>query len=685
MKKKSVLLLSLILLVGLLSGYGCTSKEIEKTDVFSAYYNAIDTEYAMGVIEALTAFGSNSDLGFCTSGSFAEIAASDYLLGEMQEIGLKNVRKEQVIVDTWTFTNAELIYIDPSGQEQKIVMAAFATQYEAEREEVQLVYAGRGTEADLNEVDVEDKLVLIDIDQEADWWINWPAYQAKRKGAKAVIAINTGGYAQFSDETLSVQDICGPSDAPAFSITKKDGERLKGLIQNAETKSIDVKLSADSQVEKDGKAYTVLGEIPGQTEEVLYVIGHYDGYFFAFEDNASGVGAMLGIAKALIDSGYTPEKTIRFVAHPAEEWGLIDSKYDWGIGAYQTIQKHPEWAYDAFALINIDGGVTSNLAEGIDIRSSWEMSSFAMDVGIEVEGNPFYDFTVSCPPSSWTEDFSYSQMGVPVITSGYSGIETQFEEVYHSNMDTKDYFYNEEAFFYAHKLFGTYLISLDQLAVKPLDYVAYFEGMKKTIDLETAENADALLNAIDEAIDIASYLNAQIEESEWTREDARDFNKQLYKIYKYSQDRLITLDWNDNLIFAHERLAGNVSALCEARDVLQRGNGRAALEDFLHLIDLNWYAYEFDKETVQYFTDQVLGPSARNAWGTGYLADNVDLYDVVKSIQQKVESDGVIDYFDEIQMLDQEILSQQKRLKDTVGQMTKDVVSMTKMMTRLLD
>lgn len=38
-------------------------------------------------------------------------------------------------------------------------------------------------------------------------------------------------------------------------------------------------------------------------------------------DDASGVATILGIAKAIRDSGYGPEKTIRIICHGAEEWG----------------------------------------------------------------------------------------------------------------------------------------------------------------------------------------------------------------------------------------------------------------------------------------------------------------------------------------------------------------------------
>ena len=53
------------------------------------------------------------------------------------------------------------------------------------------MYAGRGTLQDYEGMDVTGKLVLVDINQRDEWWINYPVYQAHLKGAAAVIAAQT--------------------------------------------------------------------------------------------------------------------------------------------------------------------------------------------------------------------------------------------------------------------------------------------------------------------------------------------------------------------------------------------------------------------------------------------------------------------------------------------------------------
>lgn len=61
-----------------------------------------------------------------------------------------------------------------------------------------------------------------------------PVYQAHLKGAAALIAVQSGGYGEIDDEALNAQDIAGPEDAPAFSISRKDSDPLKELLEHTQ-------------------------------------------------------------------------------------------------------------------------------------------------------------------------------------------------------------------------------------------------------------------------------------------------------------------------------------------------------------------------------------------------------------------------------------------------------------------
>ena len=175
----------------------------------------------------------------------------------------------------------------------------------------------------LAELDIEGKLVLIDINQREEWWINYPAYQAHLKGAAAVIAVQESGYGEIDPDALNAQDICGPDDAPAFSMSQTDANNLKKALEASENGTMTVNFDAKSTVKLDGKSYNYYGKIIGKDPESYIILSaHYDSYFSGFQDDHAAIGLMMGVAKGLVDSGYQPEKTIIFNALAAEEWGV---------------------------------------------------------------------------------------------------------------------------------------------------------------------------------------------------------------------------------------------------------------------------------------------------------------------------------------------------------------------------
>ena len=135
--------------------------------------NSIDTQFSEAVMDKLASLGDNPDVGNRSSGSNAERQAADYLFNTMKEIGLSNVTEDKFTADTWSFEKAR-IYI---SDDEYISLCGYATTLVSDMEDTEIVYGSRGTADDLKDLDVKDKLVLIEIDQHNDWWINHPAYQ----------------------------------------------------------------------------------------------------------------------------------------------------------------------------------------------------------------------------------------------------------------------------------------------------------------------------------------------------------------------------------------------------------------------------------------------------------------------------------------------------------------------------
>ena len=344
--------------------------------------NALDIDYSYRLAKKMEQFRTHPELGYRTSGSRAEFQTGEMLKEEMERIGLCSVTKDPVTADGWEFKKALLSYTALDGEKRSVLLGAYQTTMVTDGpREYPLLYLGKGTEADYEGRDVSGKLVLVEINQRDEWWINYPVYQAHLKGAAALIAVQSGGYGEIDDEALNAQDIAGPENAPAFSISRKDAAPLKAMLTANENTDCPgqllVTLDADTRVTRGCTTYNITGTIPGlHPERMILLSAHYDSYFSGFQDDNTAVSMMLGIARALIRSGYQPRNTLVFCAMAAEEWGVADSSFDWSTGAYeQVFTAHPEWAGKVIADLNFE---LPALAHGTRarIRSCYEYTSY---------------------------------------------------------------------------------------------------------------------------------------------------------------------------------------------------------------------------------------------------------------------------------------------------------------------
>ncbi|MDR2658173.1 MAG: M20/M25/M40 family metallo-hydrolase [Oscillospiraceae bacterium] len=680
-KARRARVLAMVIVAALLTLSACALADAPVTPidaqstVLSAFADKIDVEYAKSALENIRAFGNNPDLGFRNAGSAAELETGDYIAAEMERFGF-TVTKEPVELDTWTFKEGSVIFTDTEGGEYTALLAAEQIDFHVKDQAYEIIYANSGTDADYEGLDVAGKFVLVDINQVEDWWINWPAYQAVAKGAAGVIAVSSGGYATYTEDTLGVQDYCGPADVPALNISITDGNALKAAIEK-NGGSVTAILTVDSTVTYSGEAYSIVCELPGTDGALQSVslIGHYDGYFHAFDDNASGSAALLGIAKAMSDSGYKPRRSIRIVFNPAEEWGFADSRYDWAAGCWVSTRNHPEWADDTFLTINIDGGVVHGSADSYRMRVPYEFADFILSYGKSVDGNPLDGFDVSSPMWTWTEGWPYSISGIPVIDSGMIEDDGVGESAYHSSSDNEESSgYDPETFAYSIKLYGSLAIMFDQTDVRPTDYASFFRAFASQINTDGDENASALAAAAAAAEEASVALAERL--LSVPTEDADAVNRQLNALYKDIQQKLYTIDWNESVQFVYKYKQTNVAALRDAIEAVKVGDAITALDEYLWQIDLNWYAYSFDEATVEYFINQVLRPDAKNAWGTGYIDSAANLHGVIRSLMEKNDS-GSADFADEIAILERELSLQEEDLNAVIVEAIADIESIT--------
>ena len=649
------------------------------------YIASLDIEASYNLAKQMEAYRTNPVLGYRPAGSKAEFETGEMLKSYMEDLGLSNVRKDEIKVDGWEFEKAVLAYADAAGERQEVQLGAYQTDFVTKGAETfQVVYVGKGGEKDYADKDVTGKIVLAEINQRDEWWINFPVYQAHEKGAKALIAVQIGGYGQVDEKALNAQDIAGPPEAAAFSMSFEDSEKLKACLD--EKGEITVTLDASSQVMRDVSTYNVLGEIPGRrSDRMILLSAHYDSYFSGFQDDNTAVAMMLGIARAFIKMGYQPENTWVFCAMAAEEWGIADSKYDWSTGAYaEVFNVHPEWAGKVIGDFNFELPALSN--GNLDgIRCTYEYKDFFEDTLKALPAlSPAYPegVLVSAPIETWSDDFSVAISGIPSMVNEFSAGSFMTTH-YHSQYDS-DAYYNEAAYRFHHELYGLLLMHLDRQSVAPLNFAEVFEQASASLDVlmcqKSGSRVTALLNLLGQTEEVAEEVYDRIydiNEAGVDSEQCREAENILLKVFKMAQDKYVRLTWEDAVVFPQEAAQNNLRYLKKAIRALKRKipDAEAAFEA-LYEIDNNAYAFQFSKQVYERFTDYVLDQNSdRLQWGRGRIVHHENLYDLVAQLMDKYHQ-GATDFANEIAELEKVAKRQKAYLRDDIEYMLQSTEKM---------
>ena len=615
-----------------------------------AYLALFDPDASYRLAKRMERFKSNSVLGYRTAGSRAEFETGEMLLEEMRAIGLSDLRKDPFPVDGWEFRKARMQFTDDEDGEHYCELGGYQTNFHTNGwKRFAVVDAGRCTEAELSRLDVRGKLVLADINQRDDWWISYPVYQAYLHGAAAVIAVQQNGYGEVDSAALNAQNICGPADAPAFSLSRRDARALRAQMEDGE---ISVLFDAHSTVTPGQTSYNIVGSIPGaDPDSMILVSAHYDSYFSGFQDDNAAVALMLGIARALAASGIKPRHTVVFCAMAAEEWGTANSKYDWSTGAYsQIFRVHPEWAGKIIADLNFELPAYAHDTQDV-IRCVYEYAGFLREFsqGFRDVGHIYPDgVSVVSPVLTWSDDFSLSIAGVPSLVNDFAG-GSFMETHYHSQFDNDDA-YDPDIYRFHHELYGCLLLAFDRCLLPPLDFSPRLEALCNSLDREwsNSQQADELTKAVGQALRVAGRCRDRVgalnrrfaslahRDAEAVRlwEDSRPLERELLAAFRFCEDAFVRLTWHDEVIFPHQYAQRNLTLLARAAEALTLGDRRGALEA-LAGIDANHYARFFSREVCRHFTDYALHqPAERLMWGAGRLPGHCELFEAVRALEE---------------------------------------------------
>lgn len=637
----------------------------EDSEAFKAALEAIDRDYVYNLTTELSLIGNDDcELGFRNAGSTGELKCRQRLVEEMESIGLQ-VSVDEYPVHAWEFKSASLAVGDAT-----YTLSSFAGAPGTNGPvTAEIVDCGDGTAVNYEGKDVAGKIVLTHFDNN-NYWFMAPAYQAELAGAVAIIVETIGENYNTGSDTLYCFDVASRDTIPVLCITKDDAAALAEQLEQGVAEGT---LQVDATINKNGTSGNVLGMIPGRdgTDQNITLGAHYDGYFHAFMDDVWGVVTELGIAKALIDSGYQPRHNIIFIAFGSEEYGTTSNHYDWCTGVWNQINVcKPEWVGKTICHLEMDSVRPD--ADTFIVNSTPELHTwFKERLGLlEPPADQYVNgVELASQNGPWGQDYDMEIAGVPGLCAGKTSNSVWKTTCYHTNASSPDNDWNETVFEWISEQYLRMLLQFDACTIAPLDFTTIADQVDETFDDKLLAN-DGVAKAYHEALDAMRELSGEqyqllTEANELiAKAEANDVDisevmgdvledgKGLLDAYKIIQKDKLKLDIWDVVAYKHDIVQLNLTSLADAIAALEDGDGETALESLFN-VDTTYLSSVFSKEVYEYTGIHALDPSRDDLfWGTGKTMEQLNTYDSYHAIADKVES-GESDFANEIAMLEE--------------------------------
>ena len=380
------------------------------------YDQAVDQLLADGypqeIEEYLTSQGT-SDIGMAFGGSSADTARAEYLAKKLRALGY-SVKLEAVPLDVMEFKGAS---VTAGGETYVASTFGGVRGTKAGGITGELVYVGAGTATEVAAAgDLSGKIAIIDA-YLGSWWMNWPWTEAALAGAAGIIytgVADDDSYFAQPEALASFDAEYRYALAPVVYISQADGMELKAaLVSDPTLEATMVNDVETTLARRGGRGYNVAATLKGTRPGAgRIVIGaHKDAYFYAALDDTGGVTCGMLMAKAIKMSGYRPQRSVTFLFTTGEEYGRVNSYYDWLIGAWHAItQRHKEWAGSTSLMLNLETMAMTDAM--METRATPEVKGIIDAVAAarpELVPNSYNIKNVNC----WNDQWTFTAAGVP--------------------------------------------------------------------------------------------------------------------------------------------------------------------------------------------------------------------------------------------------------------------------------
>ncbi len=281
--------------------------------------------------------------------------ALDWILEQMQEDGLDNVRGEPVMVPRWVrgLESAELL--EPRVRDLPMLGLGGSIGTPVDGITAEVLVVKSFDELEERQPEAAGKIVLFNAAftsyGQTVVYRREGASAAARAGAVASLIRSVGPYSQQTPHTGGMAYADGVRRIPHAAITVEDAQMLQRFQDRGER--IVVRLKMEAETLPDSPSRNAIAEIRGSEfpDEVVVLGGHIDSWDVgqgAMDDGGGSVAAWEAV-RLMTVLGLRPKRTVRVVLWTNEENGLR------GGNAYRDA--HIDELDDHILAMESDGGV----------------------------------------------------------------------------------------------------------------------------------------------------------------------------------------------------------------------------------------------------------------------------------------------------------------------------------------
>ncbi len=401
-------------------------------------------------LQSSTAYNQLGELcdqvGHRISGSERLDQAIVWAVKTMKANGLQNVHTEKILVPYWKRGSEKAWTISPQRHDLSILGLGMSVATPKGGITADVVVVGSFDELDkLGEAGIKGKIVLYDVPftgyGATVGYRVAGASRAAKYGAVAALVRSVGSLSFDTPHTGTLAFEEKLPKIPSAAVTIENSTMMRRMARRGER--IQLHLEMENELIPDRPSANVVGEIVGSDKpnEVVLISGHLDSWDVGQGAQDDGVGCMitLGAAKAILDAGLKPKRTIRVVFFTNEENG------DFGGKGYRDAHKAELGNF--VAALESDSGNGPVKGFSLDFRGEGRNKAVTTTPEGKARAEKSLALLKSIAPLLEPLDATRMEMGGcgtdvgPIVSEGVPGLgvshdTTHYWEIHHTKADT---------------------------------------------------------------------------------------------------------------------------------------------------------------------------------------------------------------------------------------------------------